>query len=386
VQVLYLIPTLERGGAEADVVRLATGLAADFDVTVYSFAGSGPLASSVPADQIILPELASGDLTRNSTRIRAAIFHPRQLASFDIIHAVLPNSYLVAGLLRLLRKQLWRSKLVMTRCGLNWHQAKRVYWWGERILHKTLLSHAVANCHAIARELADEGVPENRISVIHNGIDIDAWRDKMAAPASAKSSFGIPHDTFTITCIGNLWPERKGHADLLAAMKIANLGRPWILLLVGRDQSGYSSELKRTAADMGIAHRVRFLGPRDDIHLVLSAADLHVSASHTEGLPNNVLEAMASGVAVLATDVGGTADLVQDEVTGKLVPPRHPPALGAAIRFLATEDDYRALLALGGLERARSHFSIQAFLQAHASLYRNLADKPMPAPLGLRTQ
>lgn len=383
IKILYLIPTLERGGAEKDVALLVRGLASQFEIKVYPFLGGGPLATMLPSAVIVPPKdrvrKLNGDKRLSSLSEKLAfvgdISFSRHGEMFDIVHAVLPNSYILAGLMRVIRPELWKARLVMSRYGLNWHQERWIYWLGERMLHKAMLAHAVANCSSIARELAAEGISENRITVIPNGMDVDGLRAAMVPRAEARLHLSVPADVFTITCVGNLWPERKGQLDLLSALAIADLEHDWVLLFVGRDHGGYQKQLEKRAAALGVLGRVRFLGLRDDVPIVLSASDLHVSASHTEGLPNNILEAMAAGVAVVATDVGGTSDLVVDKVTGRLVPPCNPLALATAIRSLVINDAYRARLALRGAERARQYFGVQAFLDAHAALYRSLLGK-----------
>ncbi len=120
---------------------------------------------------------------------------------------------------------------------------------------------------------------------------------------------------------------------------------------------GYRPRLEAMARELGVAGRVSFLGSRPDVPAVLRRARVAVLASHGEGLPNGVLEAMAAGLPVVATDVGGTAELVEDTVTGWMVPPRDVEALGGAIARLVDEPAAAARMGVAGRGRVEERFT-----------------------------
>jgi glycosyltransferase involved in cell wall biosynthesis len=290
---------------------------------------------------------------------------------FDIIHAVLPNSYMFGGFLKLRRYP--RARLVMSRMGLNWyHDESPLYRVVERrVLHR-MLTIGIGNSHAAVRNLEDEGVPSRNLRVIHNGIDVDGWRARMPDRTKARCKFKVANDAIVITCVGNLWPY-KGHDDLLkAARHWRELGQPWQLLVAGRDQDDRLTKLQAIAAEFGVAENVQFLGPIDDIPGLLAAADIHVSASHTESLPNNVLEAMCSGLPIVATRAGGTGEMVAPQQNGFLLNIGDASGLGMAVAELAKDQPRREAYGAASLQRVSRDFGIEKNVSKHTDVYRGV--------------
>src|SRR5262249_32078601 len=158
--------------------------------------------------------------------------------------------------------------------------------------------------------------PPQRVHVIRNGIDIARFD---AAGGDARQSLGVTADTLLLLIVANLIPY-KGHADLIAALAQANADLPpWCLLCAGRDD-GVGRVPQRWANALNIGWRVRLLGSRSDVPGLMTAADIVVLASHEEGFPNAVIEAMAAGRPVIGTRVGGVAEAIVDGETGIVVP------------------------------------------------------------------
>jgi glycosyltransferase involved in cell wall biosynthesis len=149
----------------------------------------------------------------------------------------------------------------------------------------------------------------------------------------------------------------------------AELPPDWVLLLVGRDENGYLAELKETCGRQGLMDHVRFLEQRGDVPTILRAADIHLTASHTEGFPNNVLEAMCAGLPVIATAVGGIPELVVNGRTGCLVPARDPAAMAKAVAGLAADPDRMSAMGEAGRKRALGLFSIERSVAALEEIY-----------------
>ena len=134
----------------------------------------------------------------------------------------------------------------------------------------------------------------------------------------------------------------------------------------GPDRERVEDELARNSLE----RRVRLLGERDDVPGLLSDGDVFVLASRSEGLPLSVIEAMAAGLPVVASDVGGLRELVCDAETGVLVPPGEPVALADALRPLLADRQLRRRLGSAGRARAKALFDLSAFRRAHLELYR----------------
>jgi len=302
---------------------------------------------------------------------------------YDVIHAILPISYLCGAWANRLAG---RKPLIMARVSLNWYQqTARLLSYLERYVLHPRLDAAICNSATIMRQLEAEGIPQAKIRLIYNGIDFPPRPTTPADRQSVRENLGLGPDELLLSAVGNLWTY-KGHADLLRALQAIaqKLPRDWTLLIVGRDVDGNLDRLSKLCAELGLAAHVRFLGERDDVASLLSVADIHVSASHTEGLPNNILEAMGSGLPVVATEVGGVPELVVHAVTGLLVPPRDPAALGAAILALASDPALRARLGRAGHTRATANFSIQRSATALAEVYQSVAGSNLGSPEQLR--
>lgn len=183
-----------------------------------------------------------------------------------------------------------------------------------------------------------------------------------------RAELALPNGTRLIGEVARLC-EVKGQRELIEALP----GIPDAkLVLFGRDleQGGAFQEgLERTADRLGVRDRVVFAGHRDDAAQLLGELDLFVLPSWTEGLPLVVLEAMARRRAVVATPVGGTAEVVADGETGLLVPPRDPEALATAIRDLLADPERRRRMGEAGYRRAAERFSAEAMTRRVLEIY-----------------
>ena len=144
-------------------------------------------------------------------------------------------------------------------------------------------------------------------------------------------------------------------------------------MAIGRDIDGNLDRMRTLSIELGLADHIRFLGERNDVVKILRAADIHLSASHTEGLPNNVLEAMGASLPVIATAVGGVPEIVIDGQTGLLVPPRDPEAMARALLSLALDPDGRKRMGEAGRNLAVSTFPIERSVDAFEDVYAEIA-------------
>lgn len=211
---------------------------------------------------------------------------------------------------------------------------------------------------------------KNQYTYIYNGIDLDRFKPHSERREAQRRSLKLlKHDVVCAT-VGRLVPV-KGQADLLKAFAQASQQEPDLRLLMIGDGE-LRSELEAFARDAGVAHRVHFLGWREDVADLLDAADVFVLSSLNEGLGLVLLEAMAKGLPIIATSVGGVPEVIGDDETGVLVPPSDPNALADAMTKLVRNEDLRDQLREAGLRRVRSTFSVDAAFVKTASLYRDL--------------
>ena len=228
-------------------------------------------------------------------------------------------------------------------------------------------AHAAAGlvtvCAALEDVLVELGVPGERVRVLRNGVDLDLFRPP-ADRAAARRALGL--DGPTLLSVGQL-TERKGHhlvVDALAALPAARL------LIAGEGPE--RAALARRARALGVAERVRFLGavPHAELAGVYGAADVLVLASSREGWANVLLEAMACGTPVVATDIWGTPEVVADPAAGRLVAERTPSALATAIAALLAAPPERA-----ATRRYAEHFSWEATVAGQLALFTAVAER-----------
>ena len=210
-------------------------------------------------------------------------------------------------------------------------------------------------------------VPAHRVRLIWNGAPLDEFapRSKEAA-RQARAALGLPADAVVIGSIGRL-NEQKGHRYLLDAAAAALPAVPAARVLIVGD-GDLAGPLREQARALGIADRVVFAGHRADIPAVLGAVDVFCISSTYEGTPLTLFEAMAAGKAIVSTAVDGCREVIEDGVTGILVPPRDAATLGLRLRELLLDRGRREALAREAL-RASSRYDIRRCVEAMQDLY-----------------
>ena len=249
-------------------------------------------------------------------------------------------------------------------------------------------------CTEINRGVLDVLAPPGRVELVRHGLDFAEF-----PPAPARSPYppGSPDPpgppdpargeegaAATILSVGRA-VEKKGYPDLIAALALLPDSLPWRFVHVGGGPLG--PELRQLAERAGIADRVEWAGAlaRPDLLTRLRAADLFVLASRVardgdrDGLPNVLLEAQSQGLACLATRVSAIPELIEDEVTGLLVPSGDPAALAAGLERLLRDPDLRSRLGAAGERRVRAEFSSEAGADRLAAKLRKVLGKePLP--------
>src|SRR5258706_1773026 len=212
------------------------------------------------------------------------------------------------------------------------------------------------------------------IVVIHNAVDLERFRPNAKSRAEIRCALGLNSAQPVVGIVGQL-TARKGQMELIEAFARVSRGvKDAVLLIAGqalfnRDEE-YAAQLERAVGSLGIADRVRFLGPRDDIPKLMQALDVLVVNSHEEPFALTVLEGLSSGVAVLATSVGGTPEMIRHGENGWLVEARDQDALAKAMLALLANQSLRHQLGRKGRREAIARFSTQRFLKEVEELYR----------------
>jgi glycosyltransferase involved in cell wall biosynthesis len=286
-------------------------------------------------------------------------------AHIDVVHA---HSPLVAALARPALRTLPRRDrpaLMGTEHNLwsSHHPATR---WANR-LTLPLEDVTIAVSHEVRASIPPRLA--RRIEIVIHGVDVDAIAGRRGERDAARAELGVGHDELMVVTVANLRAHKDYPTMLQAVRHLADGGEPIRFVSVGQGPLAEELELERDR--LGLGERFRFLGYRQDPVRVLVAADVFCLSSRFEGLPISLLEAMAAGLPVVATRVGGVPAVVTDGREGRLVPAGDPAALAAAVTELH-DPGFRGRCATAAAERVRS-FGIDRAVQRQQVLYEQLA-------------
>ena len=239
----------------------------------------------------------------------------------------------------------------------------------------------IARFIAVSRDLQlwlidRAGIRADKVICIANGIDAAAFATPRTALRRRPLLGGFaPPDTLLIGNVARL-DKVKDQAGLLAAFKLLceQAGQETACRLIIVGEGPEHAELQRRIEQLGLTQRVRLLGNRSDVAELLAECDVFVLSSIAEGMPVTLMEAMASGLPVVATEVGGVASVVEHGVTGTLVPAGDPRALAEALGGYMADEALRLRHGDAGRARVTADFSLSAMLSAYTALYDNLLD------------
>lgn len=205
------------------------------------------------------------------------------------------------------------------------------------------------------------------IHVIHNGIDVHRFCPNTNIRSKTRNEYGISDDIFLLGIVARLVPV-KDHKTLFKAFSLLSSKINNISLFVIGD-GVLRSELEEESANMGLKNKITFLGERQDIYAILPAIDSFVLSSVSEGLSVTLLEAMSTGLPIVATNVGGNTEIVEDGYNGFLVPSKNHEALSKAIEKLYLNRDLHKQMATNARKKAIDHFSLDKWIDSYERLY-----------------
>ncbi len=225
---------------------------------------------------------------------------------------------------------------------------------------------------AIRQMLVGDGIPDDRTVTVHEGIDLD--RVAAAPPARPHEEFWLPHEAPLVGNVAALVPH-KGQRHLIDAAALVVRQVPDARFLIA-GEGELRPALEKQIKDGRLEKHVILAGFRPDVLSLHKSFDIFVLSSTTEGLGTSLLDAMACGKPIVATAAGGIPEVVEDGVTGLLVPPKDERALAAAIVRLLKDRGLREQLGAAALARVRERFSAERMVMDTLSVYRRVAQQP----------
>ncbi len=366
VRILYCIDTLEvEAGTERQLAEIIQHIDKERFETHLCCFEDGPRMRGLAGDcmSLVLPIVRAytPNGLRRIWRLRRYIAEHR----IDIVHTFMIKANIV-GILA-----AWKLKhvlVVSSRRNLGYLLRPfdvRVLRFLDRRANRLLANSEGAKKFTVETE----GVAPDKVDVLYNGVDMIAYAAG-CADASAASSLGIPDGAKIVGIVANLRPV-KDHSLFLRAAKLVSQQVPdAAFLLVGKGP--LRGELARLAAELGIAERVFFTDGSVVVPDYLGRMAVGCLSSKSEGFSNAILEYMAAGLPVVATDVGGNAEAVEHGVTGYIVPHGDPAALAEPIIQLLTDERRRAEMGRRSLQRCREKFEIAAVVRRYEDYYQAL--------------
>jgi glycosyltransferase involved in cell wall biosynthesis len=333
LRILFLIRSLGRGGAQRQLVALATALhRAGWEVAVACFyAGDAFQRELVQAGVPVI------DL-RKRGRWDVAGFLWRLWRMFrvrdpDVVHGYLTVGNLLALLSRLAHRRVrvvWGVRSAyMDRA--RYDRLSRLTFRCSRLCAR-FADLIIVNSDAGAAHHAALGYPRKRIRVIPNGIDTRHFRFDASGRARVRGEWRVPDDALLVGLVGRLDPMKDHPTFLAAAARLVARDARWRFVCVGEGKPEYAARLRAQAEALGLSRRLVWAGPRGDMPAVYSALDVLASTSYGEGFPNVIAEALACGRPCVVTDVGDCARIVG--TCGAVVAARDPAAFAAAVEGL----------------------------------------------------
>lgn len=371
LRILHIIPTLDRGGAEKQLALLAAGLPREeFDVHVACLTRGGPREAELRAAEIpvtIIGKRWKFDPSAYS-RLKA---HIRSLRP-DIVHTWLfaANAYgrraaLATGV---------KTIVAGERSVDPWKQ-----WWhwliDRRLARRT--ARFVTNSTGVRNFYASHGIAAEKFVVIPNGIDVPPPLSSIDETAKQRDreallrDLQLPSDARLLIAVGRLWPQKNYKHLLWTMCLLKEIRHDTHLLIVGEGPQRW--RLGRYRRQVQIEDRVHLIGERNDVARLLTHAESFLSASQYEGQPNAMMEAMAAGLPVIASDIAGHRDLVIPGETGYLTPLGDKAEMARWVNRLLDDHTLAATMGAAGRSRMQADFSVANMIARHAQLYRELA-------------
>ena len=364
----FLITGLAYGGAETQLVRLATRLKArGWDVRVVS----------MTPPKAYVEDLEEAKIPLHSLDIRRKLPDPRPIFCLvrlirirrpDILHSHMFHANFLARLVRLLA-----PAPVLICTAHNIHEGGRLRELLYRLTDPLCDLTTQVSEAGLERYVRVKAVPRHKIRFIPNGVDAESRSFDPEIGSRIRDEMGL-QNAFVWLAVGRLYPQ-KDYPNMLQAFSIVSrVSSEAFLLIVG--EGPLRRSLEEHLKDLGIEDRVKFLGTGQDVPGLMNAADGYLMSSAWEGMPIVLLEAGASALPIVATEVGGNGEVVRDGETGFLVPPKNPELLAnAMLKLMDLPLEERSLVGEAGRNYIEANYHIEEVVGVWEALYVDLFER-----------
>jgi len=365
VNILHLIGTTESGGAENVLLTLAASLNKRRYNSLVALLGQGKLHAWLKGNGIAVEVLDFSE--RYYSHINMPLFisnlcHFIKKRRINLVHSHLFGMNLYGCL----ATRLSGIPMIATVHDKYYVLEKGRRSFGYKVIG-TLCSKLVAVSYDIKDAIQNcTNLKADRIMVIHNGVDLGKYTGYTDIK-SKKRELGLPPSVPIVGTVGELSPV-KGHKYLLKAAAIVLKGSPHVKFLIVGD-GHLRKNLESQCKELGIEQSVILLGFRNDVAELLKIMNIFTLTSISEGLSLAILEAMAAGKPVVATDVGGNSEIIVDDETGFLVPPRNPDAIASKIMLLLENEEIARDMGKRAQKRVEERFSLERMVKTYEELY-----------------
>lgn len=370
IRVAFVMHVMQVAGAEILVAETIRRLGARIDPVVFCLDSVGPLGQDLLAHGT--PVFAFGRRPgrdwRLATRLARALVDRR----VQVVHAHQYTPFFYSALARVAAGG--GPRVIFTEHGRHFPDTVgRMRRWSNRWVLSRLATETNAVCGFSARALQSiDGFSRTKVDVIENGIDLDRYHRPVDV-ASAKRHVKLSEGRRYIATVARFHPV-KDHPTLLDAFGIVAAAVPDVdLLLVG--DGPLRPALEQHVERLGLRDRVRFLGVRSDVSALLGAADVFCLTSVSEAASLTLLEAMASSLPVVVTDVGGNPEIVRQAVDGLLAPRGDAPAIATAILRILRDRSEARRLGQAGRARVREIYNLNRTVERYYESYRRAVSR-----------
>ncbi len=366
VTVCQVVHALDFGGAEVLARQFALEGRLSQRSVFACLDGAGAMAAELRAAGCVVQPLERRAGVDLRCAWRLARFCRRQNVRLVHAHQYAPFLYTA-----LARRMGWRGAILFHEHGRDWPDYRR--WkrvWANRLLLRPA-DRIVAVGAGVRQALIDhEGLPPSRIRVIYNGVEPAHYDPARPQREAVRAELGIGPEELAVFQVARL-DRLKDHATALETLDRLRERQPRLrLFLVGEGEE--RRNIRRQMTELRLDDRVRLLGARGDVPRLLQAADLFLLTSMTEGIPLTLLEAMASGLACVATCVGGVAEVIVPGETGLLARSGDPADIAGQLDRLSSDPALRQQMGRAGRQRIQQRFAAAQMHASYRQVYREM--------------